>query len=126
MPIGAIAQSAALQVQKDYDLLFYGDYKSNPRRRRFLEGLGGHYRTKLVDDAFRLRNSFADKENRNIVLNLQYHCCRRRIAEMPRIQECLFLSGTPVIFLEAAKDASEYPCLTDAVTFFEEGSVTRI
>lgn len=122
LPIGARSlsdrRSAAAETEKRYDLLFYGDYKSSPRRRSFLEAIGGKYRVKLVDEIFGDEIHELIRQSR-FVLNLHYY--EGALLEMPRVQECLSL-GTPVVS-EATRDSVEYPHLKGAITFFEEGSV---
>ena len=53
-----------------------------------------------------------------VVINLHYY--ENALLEMPRIQECLSL-GVPVVS-EAAQDQDDYPELSSAVTFFEQGN----
>lgn len=119
MPIGARENGDSLStIEKEYDLLFYGDYKSSNRRRRFLERIDSRYKLKLVDDLF-MEEAHTLIRRSKYVLNIHYY--EDALLEMPRIQESLSL-GTPVIS-EATKDSSDYPFLKDAVTFFGEGSV---
>jgi GR25 family glycosyltransferase involved in LPS biosynthesis len=119
LPVGARNDFAGAELrEKHYDLLFYGDYKSSPRRRRFLDAIQNQYKVKVVDEAF--GNDIHDLIRQSkFVLNLHYY--EGALLEMPRVQECLSL-GTPVIS-EGTSDAASYPHLNDAVTFFEEGSI---
>lgn len=119
LPVGACDdQLCANDYEKKYDLLFYGDYKSCPRRRRFIESLAPKYNLKVVDEVFGDEVHRLIRESR-FVLNLHYY--ESALLELPRIQESLSL-GTPVIS-EATLDSAGYPSLNGAVTFFEEGSV---
>lgn len=118
LPIGAIDKPDSRPSGERYDILFYGDYKSSPRRRRFLEGLDEGFTVKIIDEVF--GGEIHELIRRaKFVLNLHYY--EGALLEMPRIQECLSL-GTPVIS-ELANDCHEYPALDGAVAFFEEGSV---
>jgi GR25 family glycosyltransferase involved in LPS biosynthesis len=119
LPIGARSGSHTLDAsEKLYDLLFYGDYKSSPRRRSFLEAIGEKYRLKIVDEVFGDEIHEMIRQSR-FVLNLHYY--EGALLEMPRIQECLSL-GTPVIS-EGTSDLIDYSHLNGAVTFFDEGSI---
>lgn len=120
LPIGA--QGSEKQTlrsdDKKYDILFYGDYKSSPRRRRFLDRANVKYNIKVVDDVFGDDVHVLIRQSR-FVLNLHYY--EGALLETPRIQECVSL-GTPVIS-EATLDMGDYPYVKDAVVFFEEGSI---
>jgi hypothetical protein len=119
LPIGARDdQKLSIAREKRYDILFYGDYKSSPRRRRFLDRLDGKYNLKIVDEVFGDEILEIIRQSK-FVLNIHYY--EGALLETPRIQECISL-GTPVIS-EATGDSTDYPYLDDAVTYFEEGSV---
>jgi hypothetical protein len=115
LPIGAsLSYGAHEKVEKDIDLLFYGDYKSSPRRQRLLQVAESHFKVVRADTVF------GDDIKKLIgrskaVLNLHYY--EGAQLEMPRVQECLSL-GTPVVSEDSA-DQDEYEHLDGAVTFFE-------
>jgi hypothetical protein len=119
LPIGASdQQDQPVACEKRYDLLFYGDYKSSPRRRQFLDRITGKYNVKIVDEIFGDEIHSIIRQSK-FVLNIHYY--EGALLETPRIQECISL-GTPVIS-EATSDMSDYPHLKGAVIYFEEGSV---
>ena len=118
MPIGASpAYAPAQPVAKQYDILFYGDYKSCPRRQKLIALVREKYDIKLVDSAFgdEVREMIAASR---LVLNIHYY--ENAQLETPRLQECLSV-GVPVVS-EGTRDQGDYPDLADAITFFEEGS----
>lgn len=118
MPFGADgAAYKAVPLEKKYDILFYGDYKSSPRRRKFLAEVGKTHSLKLVDDVFGTDIHDIIRQSR-LVLNLHYY--DDALLEMARIQEVLSM-GTPVLS-ETASDHREYEWLGDAVQFFQEGN----
>lgn len=117
LPIGA---SPTYRVDgagaKDIDVLFYGDYKSCPRRQRLLDLAETRFRVTRADSVFGddMKQMIARSK---VVLNLHYY--EGAQLEMPRIQECLSL-GVPVVS-EGTSDQGDYPGLEPAVCFFGEG-----
>lgn len=120
LPIGADATygSHVLSAEKKYDVLFYGDSLSSPRRRRMLEAAKQHFNVHVVNDKFGDAMIETIKEAR-VILNIHYY--ENALLEMPRIQESLSL-GVPVVS-ELAQDQDDYPELDGAVIFFEYNSV---
>jgi hypothetical protein len=117
MPIGALPSYAgALPTTKDIDILFYGDYKSCPRRQRLLDWAETRFKVVRADTVFGDDIKALIGRSR-MVLNLHYY--EGAQLEMPRIQECLSL-GTPVVS-ETTSDQGDYPDL-GGVTFFEAGN----
>lgn len=118
LPVGADPDYAADLGEQDkrYDVLFYGDAASSPRRRQMLETLEQHF------SVHRCSEVFGDDMRREImrakvVVNLHYY--ENALLEMPRIQECLSL-GVPVVS-EASQDQNDYPEIFPAVSFFPQG-----
>jgi GR25 family glycosyltransferase involved in LPS biosynthesis len=120
LPIGASDTygSQIIAGEKKYDVLFYGDCLSSPRRRRMLEAAKQHFNVHIVNELFGLDMIKTLKEAR-VVLNIHYY--ENALLEMPRIQESLSL-GIPVVS-ESAQDQSDYPEFEGAVIFFENDSV---
>ncbi len=117
MPIGASPSYAGvLPATKDIDILFYGDYKSCPRRQRLLDWAETRFKVVRADTVFGDDIKALIMRSR-MVLNLHYY--EGAQLEMPRIQECLSL-GTPVVS-ETTSDQGDYPDL-GGVTFFESGN----
>lgn len=117
MPIGASSSYARKdRVQKDIDILFYGDYKSSPRRRALIDRVRKKYNVTLVDDVFGDGMRAVISRSR-LVLNIHYY--EGAQLETPRLQECLSLS-VPVVS-EGTADQGEYPELAPMVHFFPEG-----
>ncbi|WP_084448805.1 glycosyltransferase family protein [Desulfovibrio inopinatus] len=119
LPIGSNAdyiQSDAPTPEKCYDVLFYGDSLSSPRRQKLLQILQKHFQVKFCNDTF--GQEMIDEIRRaKVVVNLHYY--EHALLETPRLHECLSL-GTPVVS-ESAQDQSDYPELAHGVTFFPEG-----
>ncbi|MBB6084094.1 glycosyltransferase family protein [Castellaniella defragrans] len=120
LPIGSDPDYAAGLAAEDkrYDVLFYGDAASSPRRQALLQALERHF------DVHRCSEVFGDEMKREIrrarlVVNLHYY--ENALLETPRIQECLAL-GVPVVS-ESAQDQADYPELEGVVRFFPEGDV---
>jgi hypothetical protein len=119
LPIGA-TESYGVNVEvglKKYDVLFYGDSLSSPRRRRMLDALKQNFSLFIANNLFGENMIKVLKEAR-VVVNIHYY--ENALLETPRIQECLSL-GLHVVS-ESAQDQSDYPELQGAVTYFDEGS----
>ncbi|PRF64474.1 hypothetical protein C6Q09_24600 [Burkholderia multivorans] len=121
LPVGAShdfkADIVAEPIEKKWDLLFYGDAKSSPRRRQMLETLQKHFNVRICSEVF--GDDVAREIRRaRVVVNIHYY--ENALLEMPRIQECLSL-GVPLVS-ESSCDQAEYPEILDGVTFFEEGN----
>ena len=123
LPIGASStyQKSNSSIKKEYDILFYGDRKSSPRRRKMLSELEQHFNVKSISEIFG-HDMKAIIQAAKLVVNIHYY--ENALLEMPRIQECLSL-GTPVVS-ESSQDQSDYPELNGAVHFFEEGSTSEM
>lgn len=118
LPVGADPDYAEDLGEQDkcYDVLFYGDAASSPRRRQMLETLERYF------SVYRCSEVFGDDMRREImrakvVVNLHYY--ENALLEMPRIQECLSL-GVQVVS-EASQDQNDYPEIFPAVSFFPQG-----
>lgn len=120
LPIGASINygQQISAAEKKYDLLFYGDEKSSPRRLKMLDALRKEFNLKVVSEVFGSELLHQIQQAR-FVINIHYY--ENALLEMPRIQECLSL-GVPVIS-ESAQDQDDYPELAGAVRFFEQGSI---
>ncbi len=117
LPIGSDPDYAANMEPEDkiYDVLFYGDAASSPRRLKMLETLKRHFEVRHCSEVF---GDAMNKEIRRakVVINIHYY--PSALLEMPRIQECLAL-GVPVVS-EASQDQHDYPEVHQAVRFFDE------
>lgn len=120
LPIGAnrdyMAHICATPPEKKWDLLFYGDAKSSPRRQKMLATLQKHFKVRVCSEVFGEEMAREIVQAR-AVINLHYY--ENALLELPRIQECLSL-GVPLVS-EASGDRMEYPEILEAVTFFAEG-----
>lgn len=120
IPIGAYNgyMPQSLPVIKKYDVLFYGDSASSPRRRKLLDIVRKRFKLRECSEVF---GGEMAKEIRaaRVVLNIHYY--ENALLETPRIQECLSL-GVPVVS-EAAQDQGEYQEIDGAVTFFGQNDV---
>ncbi|HGO6126764.1 methyltransferase domain-containing protein [Burkholderia cepacia] len=120
LPVGASrdyqADIVAESLEKKWDLLFYGDAKSSPRRRQMLETLQKHFNVRICSEVFGDDVAREIRQAR-VVVNIHYY--ENALLEMPRIQECLSL-GVPLVS-ESSSDQAEYPEIFEAVTFFDEG-----
>jgi hypothetical protein len=119
IPVGAdeTYTNNMLEPDKICDVLFYGDATSSARRRRMLATLRQHFDVRTCSEIFGL-DIVEEIRRARVVINLHYY--ENALLEMPRIQECLSL-GVPVIS-EAAQDQADYPEVSGAVTFFEQGN----
>lgn len=118
LPVGADPDYGADlgEEEKRYDVLFYGDAASSPRRQKMLATLKQHFSVHHCSEVF------GDEMRREImrarvVINLHYY--ENALLEMPRIQECLSL-GVPVVS-ESSQDQNDYPEIFPAVSFFPQG-----
>ena len=120
LPIGAsLSYSNSNTVyNKEYDVLFYGDSNSSPRRLKMLEALKENFQIKVCSELYGESMKSAIRSSR-LVVNLHYY--ENSLLEMPRIQECLSL-GVPVIS-EDSQDSAYYTELNGAVRFFKQGSI---
>lgn len=118
VPVGADAayMSNMPAVEKTCDVLFYGDANSSPRRREMLATLRQHFDVRTCSEIFGL-DMVEEIRRARIVINLHYY--ENALLETTRIQECVSLS-VPVVS-ETAQDQADYPELTGAVTFFDQG-----
>lgn len=123
LPVGADAgyMQHLPDAEKIYDVLFYGDPNSSPRRRDMLDALRRHFEVRVCSEVFGL-DMIDEIRRARVVINLHYY--ENALLEMPRIQECLSL-GVPVVS-ESSQDQAEYPDLEGAVLFFEEGNETAM
>lgn len=119
LPVGADPDymSHVPSTDKNCDVLFYGDSNSSPRRRKMLEALQKHFNVHISRELFGL-DMINQIRRARIVINLHYY--ENALLEMPRIQECLSL-GIPVVS-EASQDLADYPEISEAVIFFEQGN----
>lgn len=120
LPVGAdVAYMGHIPpAEKNCEVLFYGDPNSSPRRREMLGTLCQHFDVRVCSEIFGL-DMIEQIRRARVVINLHYY--ENALLEMPRIQECLSL-GVPVVS-EVAQDQADYPELSGAVTFFEQGNV---
>jgi hypothetical protein len=122
LPVGA-SQTYGVEIpheQKLYDVLFYGDSQSSPRRRKLLDALKKQFNVKIAEEMFGADMQRMIKQSR-LVINLHYY--EDALLE-PRIQECLSL-GVPVVS-ETARDVADYPELAGAVRFFAVDSIDEM
>ena len=119
VPIGAYQNymPQLTQTSKKYDILFYGDSASSPRRRKLLDIIRQKFKLRECSEVF-ADEMAAEIRAAHVVLNIHYY--ENALLEMPRIQECLSL-GVPVVS-ESAQNQDEYPEIDGAVTFFEQGN----
>jgi Domain of unknown function (DUF4915)/Glycosyltransferase family 25 (LPS biosynthesis protein) len=122
MPVGATSRWTNLPpIEKKTQVLFYGDYKSSPRRRSLLDALDAKFSVERIDNLFgeQLRQKIRGSK---VVVNLHYY--EGALLETTRIQECLSLGARVVS--ENSPDLLHYPELTDVVKFFECGDKTAM
>ena len=119
LPVGADAayMNNIPAAEKTCDVLFYGDANSSPRRCKMLATLRQHFDVRMCSEIFGL-DMIEEIRRARVVINLHYY--ENALLEMPRIQECLSV-GVPVVS-EAARDQVDYPELSGAVTFFDQGN----
>ncbi|BDT66795.1 hypothetical protein os1_09590 [Comamonadaceae bacterium OS-1] len=119
LPVGADPSYMAdvSSSEKIYDVLFYGDPNSSPRRKKLLKTLSNNFNVQVCSEVF--GSDIVRKiKSARVVVNLHYY--ENALLEMPRIQECLSL-GVPVVS-ESSQDQNDYPEISKAVIFFEEGN----
>ncbi len=118
LPIGSVPRHRGSEHDsvKSVDVLFYGDYKSSPRRQRLLNAARENFSVRICDETFGEQMASEIRRAR-VVLNLHYY--ENALLEMPRILECISL-GVPVVS-EDTEDLSDYPEVSSAVKFFATG-----
>ncbi|SMP42102.1 glycosyltransferase family protein [Noviherbaspirillum suwonense] len=119
LPVGANASYSQNfdKKEKIYDILFYGDAKSSPRRNELLKYIRKHFNVKICGDTFGPK-MVDEILSARVVVNIHYY--ENALLEMPRIQECLSL-GIPVVS-ESAQDQANYPEIEGGVIFFDQGN----
>jgi len=117
VPIGALPGYMSQQVpsRKKYDVLFYGDAASSPRRQKMLSVIRKNFKLHECSEIF-ADEMAGEIRSARLVLNIHYY--ENALLETPRIQECLSL-GVPVVS-ECAQDQDDYPEINCATTFFEQ------
>src|SRR5690606_6991591 len=95
---------------------FCGDSAGNKRTQELLSKMQETYTVRTCNDIYGDDLHNAIQETR-AVINIHY--CDGDLLEISHICECLSL-GVPVLS-ESSSDQDEYPELTKAVSFFEEG-----
>ena len=127
LPIGSSTKFAAhattnsVNTTKEFDFVFYGDYKTSPRRLHLLAELQKHFRVKVVVDVVGdllwdiIRRSHA-------VVNIHYY--ENALLEAPRIMEALSLK-VPVLS-EEAQNQNDYPEFQRAVRYFKTNDSTSM
>jgi hypothetical protein len=119
LPIGANPQLTFTPASsKYYDFVFYGDYSSSERRKKFIQALQAKYRVLILQDVFE-KDLYLGITSAKAVINLHYY--ENPLLETTRICECLSL-GMPVLS-EATPDTHYYPEFNPAVTYFKENSI---
>ena len=119
LPIGSSTKFAVnlpngVNSTKEWDFVFYGDYKTSPRRLHLLSELQKHFRVKVVVDVVGdllwniIRRSHA-------VINIHYY--ENALLEAPRIMESLSLN-VPILS-EEAQNQHDYPEFERAVRYFK-------
>ncbi|WP_323011861.1 hypothetical protein [Castellaniella sp.] len=106
---------------KQYDVLFYGDAASSPRRQALLQALQKRFNVHCCSEVF---GDDMKREIRRARLVINLHYYENALLETPRIQECLAL-GVPVVS-ESAQDQADYPELDGVVRFFPEGDANAM
>jgi len=123
MPLGA-ADFYGHEIEANassIDVLFYGDNKSSPRRRRLLSALKKNFKVSIINDLFG-DEMLQTIKSAKVVINLHYY--ENALLEAPRIYECLSL-GVKIVS-ESSQDVDSYPDLQATVTFFEPGSIEEM
>lgn len=119
LPIGANPQLTFTAVTtKSYDFVFYGDYSSSERRKKFVQALQVKYSVLILQDVFE-EDLYQGITSAKAVINLHYY--ENPLLETTRICECLSL-GMPVLS-EATPDTHYYPEFNPAVRYFKENSI---
>ena len=119
LPIGSSTKFAfhptnGVNTTKEWDFVFYGDYKTSPRRLHLLSQLQKHFRVKVVVDV--VGDQLWDMIRRShAVINIHYY--ENALLEAPRIMESLSLK-VPVLS-EEAQNQHDYPEFQRAVRYFK-------
>jgi hypothetical protein len=118
VPIGAMQNYMPIKkaTYKKYDILFYGDSASSPRRQKMLSVIRKNFNLRECSEIF-AEEMAEEIRSARLVVNIHYY--ENALLEMPRIQECLSL-GVPVVS-ESSLDQGDYPEIIGAVNFFEQG-----
>lgn len=120
-PISYIPDYAATApVEKEYDVLFYGD-ANNERRREYLAALKNKYKTKVISNQFgeTLYNEIAKAK---LIVNIHYY--EGALLETTRIYECL--SRDALVISESSSDIEDHKNLSNIVDFTTIGDIDEM
>lgn len=109
-------------VEKEYDVLFYGDIKNCERRKNALEELSKHYKVKLCSEVFG-EELYREIEKAKVVVNIHFY--EGALLETTRLYEVLSLN-TSAIVSERSTDTAEDERLEDIVDFVDIGDVDQM
>lgn len=103
------------EVEKEYDVLFYGDVNRCERRQKMLAELQKHFNVKVCSEIFG-EKLYREIEKAKVVVNIHYY--EGALLETTRLYETLSLN-TCVVVSERSKDTTEEKRLENIVDFFE-------
>ncbi|WP_440973086.1 GT99 family glycosyltransferase N-terminal domain-containing protein [Pseudomonas koreensis] len=120
-PISYISDYAAPgSVEKEYDILFYGD-ANNERRQEYLAALKKKYKTKVISNIFG-STLYKEIAKAKLVVNIHYY--EGALLETTRIYECL--SRDALIISESSSDIDDHKSLENIVDFTKIGDIQEM
>ncbi len=125
VPLGGVQDYLEVQgkkdtqqaIEKNIDVLFYGDPHSD-RRRKYLAALQEKFNVTILSNSFGADLQAAISKAK-VVVNIHYY--EGALLESTRVFECLSL-GADVVS-ETATDVQDYPGMNDVVAFVPVGDI---
>ncbi len=108
---------APTDVEKKYDVVFYGDAKSCARRREMLDELSRYFNVKICSELFG-EDVYAEIRKAKVLVNIHYY--EGALLETTRLYETLSLNACAIVS-EESKDEREMERLREHVDFVSIG-----
>ena len=109
-------------LEKEYDVIFYGDANSCARRREILDELSKHFSVKICSEVFG-QDVYKEIRKAKVMINIHYY--EGALLETTRLYETLSLN-TCVIVSEKSDIAYESDRLENIVDFVDIGNVEQM
>lgn len=118
LPIGRLPTiEKAIEMDEEYDVLFYGDVNCD-RRAHYIDELSKHFKVRCVQEKFS-DELYKEIAKAKVIVNIHYY--EGALLETTRLWECLSLNK--VVVSEKSTDLDQCGDILDLVDFVEIGDV---